>query len=118
MEFEEETKKKVEELQLLENYLQNFLMQRQSFNLELGELNNALAELKISDDEVYKISSGVMFKSTKQKIFTELEEKKKVLELKIQSVEKQEKLLEKNSSELREEIGKIISSDTNKTHRK
>ena len=112
----EEAKKKVEELQVLESYLQNFLLQRQSINFEINEITNALDELKNAGEEVYKISSGIMFKSDKNKLKIELEEKRKILDIKISSIEKQEKLLEKNSTDLKEEINKFISRDDNNEH--
>ena len=52
-----------------------------------------------------------MLKSDKKTIISELEEKKKVLELRINSIEKQEKLLEKKVEDLRSSISKQISDD-------
>ncbi len=99
---------KIEELQVIENNLQNFLSQKQAIQIELNGVENAINELKESDDEVYKIVSSVMLKTTKTKLNEHLEEKKKLLEMKIDSVEKQEKILEKRSLELRKEIDNLI----------
>jgi chaperonin cofactor prefoldin len=38
------THKKIEELRILESQLQNFLIQKQSIQLEINEINNALEE--------------------------------------------------------------------------
>ena len=100
----EDKNKKVEEVQLLENHLQHFLMQKQSMQAELNEVVNAADELNKSDGEVYKLISGMMIKSTKEKLAEELGEKKNLLEMRINSIEKQEKLLEKNVSKLRFEL--------------
>lgn len=94
----------VEDISVLENQLQNFLMQKQAFQIELNEIENALAELKKSDDEVYKIVSGIMIKAEKNVLEKELVEKKKLAEMRISSIEKQEKLAEKNILQLRKEI--------------
>jgi len=96
--------KKIEELQHLESHLQNFLMQKQAVQIELNEIDNALREIKNSSDELYKMVSGVMIKSTKEKLNKELEEKKKIAEMKLASIEKEEKNLEKSSLTLRKEI--------------
>jgi prefoldin beta subunit len=109
MDLDQETNKKIEELQALESRLQAFLGQKQMTQLELNEIENAIAELENSGEEVYKVFSGVMLKSDKNKLSEELEEKKKVLEARIESFEKQEKILEKNASELREEVRKSVS---------
>ena len=102
---------KAAELQSLEGNLQNFLMQKQPFQMELNEINNAIEELKSSDGEVYKVISGIMLKSSKDKLVKELEEKKKISEMKIESIEKHEKLLEKNASELTKKISVMASKN-------
>jgi len=101
--------KKVEELQYLEHQLQNFLMQKQSIQIEINEIDNALAELKSAEGEVYKVVSGFMMKSTREKLTEELKEKKKLLDSRMLSLEKQESLLEKNAAGLKKEIDVAIS---------
>lgn len=103
-----EIQKKAQELQVLEQHLQSFLAQKQMIQLELNEALNALEEVKKTKDEIYKILSGVMIKANKQSIIEELEEKKKLSELKINSIEKQEAMIEKKASELRSEINSLM----------
>jgi prefoldin beta subunit len=110
MDINQETSNKIQDLQLIEQNLQQFLMQKQSFQLELNESVNAIEELKISDNEVYKILSGIMIKSEKQKIISDLEEKKKILEIRINSLEKQEKLVSDKAESLRKEINSLIEN--------
>ena len=93
--------KKIEELRVLENQLQGFLMQKQAIQMELNEIDNALGEIKDSDGEVYKVVSGVMLKSEKKKLEKELGEKKKIAEMKIEAIEKQEKFLEEKARKLK-----------------
>ena len=111
MEISLETNKKVQELQMLEQDLQRVLMQKQSLEIEMNEAGNALTELLKTGDEVYKILGGIMIKSDKKSLKSELEEKKKILEIKIQSLEKQEKNLDEKSDSLRLEIQKSINSN-------
>ena len=96
--------KKIEELRYIENQLQHVLAQKQMLQLEMNEINNALGELSHSDDEVYRIFSGIMIKSNKKNAVKELKERKNSMKMKIDSLEKQEDLLNKNSEELRDEI--------------
>lgn len=107
---QDETGKKIEELQVLENQLQNFLAQKQTIQVEMNEVENALAELKDTEDEVYKMTSGFLIKSKKENIEKELAEKKKVFKMRMDSIEKQEKLIDKDVSKLREEVNKSVSS--------
>ena len=104
----DETNKKIEELQLLENHLQNFLVQKQAMQVESNEIENALEELKTSGDEIYKITSGFLIKSDKKNVMKELEEKKKLVSMRIEAMEKQEKLIDKDVWKLRDEINKIV----------
>ncbi|PIN90793.1 prefoldin subunit beta [Candidatus Pacearchaeota archaeon CG10_big_fil_rev_8_21_14_0_10_34_76] len=93
----------VQEMQVLEQNLQNILMQKQAFSLELNEVINAMNEASKSEGDIYKIVGQVMLKSNKDSIVKELEEKKKIAEIRIVSMEKQEALLESKAKELREE---------------
>tara|TARA_Y100000310_G_scaffold10531_1_gene11221 strand:+ start:105 stop:455 length:351 start_codon:yes stop_codon:yes gene_type:complete len=108
MTLDKETTQKIQELQILEQNLQNFLAQKQAIQSELNETLNALEELKNSGDEAYKIVSGIMIKSDKKTLSTELEEKKKLLDLRVSSIEKQEALIEKKALSLKEEVTKVI----------
>jgi len=108
MNLDKETEKQIQELQLLEQNLQNILLQKQAFSLELSETENAFEELKKSDDDVYRIAGQIMIKAKKSDLLKELEQKKSLLSLRINSLEKQEQSFSKNSEELRTKVlGKI-----------
>lgn len=95
---------KIQELQLLEQSLQNTLMQKQAFQMELSETQAALGELKNSGDEVFKIIGQLMIRSEKSKITDDLENKEKILNLRISTLEKQENSLTEKFEDLRKEI--------------
>ena len=100
----ENRESKMQELQLLEQSLQNTLMQKQAFQMELSETQAALGELKNSGDDVFKIIGQLMIKSEKSKITSDLENKEKILNLRISTLEKQENSLTEKFEELRKEI--------------
>lgn len=95
---------KIQEMQLFEQNMQNLLLQKQAFQMELAETESALEEMKNSGDEVFKIIGQLMIKSEKSKLTSELENKKKILELRLKSFEKQEKIFEDKIEKLREEL--------------
>ncbi|VVB83660.1 Prefoldin subunit beta [uncultured archaeon] len=97
---------KIQEMQLLEQKLQNTILQKQAFQMELAETASALAELEKSGDEVFKIIGQLMIKSEKSKMKEELLDKQKILNLRIASLDKQEKILAEQSEKFREEITK------------
>lgn len=96
----------IQEIQFLENNLQNLLLQRQLFQMESEETQSALKQIESSGDEVFKIIGQLMIKADKEKIREELGNKEKILEIRINSVEKQENSLRERMEKLREEITK------------
>ena len=95
---------KIQEMQILEQKLQNTILQKQAFQMELAETDAALNELDKAGDEVFKIIGQLMLKSEKSKIKEELIDKQKMLQLRISTFEKQEKFLGEQSDKLRQEI--------------
>lgn len=109
--MDKETEKKIQELQIIEQNLQNILMQKQAFQMELNETENASLELEKAEDEVYKIAGQIMIKSSKESLKKELDEKKHLLSLRLKAIEKQDSPLSEKASRLREEIVKKISEE-------
>ena len=109
MEDHKDISKKIEELQNLEKSLQLFLSQKQEIQIGVNEVNNALEELKESGEEVYKMVSGIMIKTKKESLVSELEEKKKFFDMRVDAVEKQEQLLSEKATVLREEVTKEMA---------
>lgn len=102
----------VEELQLIEQSLQNLMMQKQMFQMELVETTNALEELKKlkAKEEVFKIVGTIMIKSEKEDIEKELSRKKDLINMRITAIEKQEDGLKNKLIEKREEVLKTFKN--------
>jgi prefoldin beta subunit len=109
MEIPKEVSEKIEELRYIESNSQNLLMQKQNSQIELNEVNNALNEVRKAAGDVYKVSSNIMIKANKPDLIKELEEKKKILDMRISSIEKQEKVLDEKSEKLKKEVNAEIS---------
>jgi len=106
--IDSETAKKIQELQILDQNLQNFILQRQAFQFDLNETVTALEELSKAKDDVYKIIGQVMLKTKKEELKKELEEKKELMNLRLKSLEKQEQLTREKLLKLRDEILKTV----------
>lgn len=100
--------KKIQEMQILEQRLQNSIMQKQAFQIELAETDSALKEIEKAGDEVFKIIGQLMIKTEKSKIHEELINKQKILELKIRAFEKQESALSQQLDKIRDEVTKSM----------
>jgi prefoldin beta subunit len=98
-----ETEQKIAQLQLMEQNLQSFLMQRQQFQSQLIEVESALKEIE-NAKESYKIVGNVMVNASKEDLKKDLEEKKGILELRIKSLEKQEKQIKEKATKTQAEV--------------
>jgi len=96
--------KKIQEMQILEQNLQNLLMQKQAFQMEFSETQAALKEIESSGDEVFKVIGQLMIKTEKATVKDELVNKEKILDLRMKTMEKQEDTLSKKLEDLRKEL--------------
>jgi len=99
----EATQEKIRQLQMLEQALQQLLMQKQTFQIQLVEIESALKELETAP-EAYKIVGNLMVLSKKEDLVAELKEKKETAELRIGSLEKQESKTREKASALQKEV--------------
>ena len=95
---------KIQELQVLEQNLQNILMQKQAFQMEFSETNSAIKEIEKSKSDVYKIIGQLMIKKDSKEIKEELKNKEKLLNTRLENLEKQENEITKKADKLKEEI--------------
>lgn len=98
-----ETEKKINQLQILEQSMQNLSMQKQQFQLQQVEIESALKELE-NVNEAYKIVGNIMVLSKKTDLKADLNSKKEIIELRIKSMEKQENQLREKASGLQSEV--------------
>jgi len=94
---------KVQEMQFLEQGIHNLILQKQAFQMELSETESAMKEIG-KTNEIYKIIGQLMIKTDKTNIKQELESKKKILELRLKTIEKQESALSEKVEKLQEEF--------------
>jgi len=108
--LDEDTQRKIQEMQIFEQNFQQLLMQKQTFNFELNETDYALEELKKAEGEVFKVvGNQIIVKSTKDNLEKELIHKKELIELRLKNIDKQEKEFSEKLNSLREELIKKIS---------
>jgi len=103
MKLSKEVQEKINELQLIEQNMQSFLLQKQNFQTQLLEVESALKELETTK-EAYKIVGNIMVSAKKDELKKDLESKKEMFDLRIKSFEKQEQKLKEKASKLQEEV--------------
>jgi prefoldin beta subunit len=100
---DKKTREKIRQLQLFEQNLQNLLLQKQQFQSQIQETKSALDESK-DQNKVYKIIGNIMVKSDSNKIMKELEGAMEVTQLRIKTIEKQEKTIREKANALQKEV--------------
>ena len=98
-----ESEEKIAQLQLLEQNMQNFTMQKQQFQMQLNEIASALENLKDSEKS-YKIVANILINAKKEDLESELKQKKEMLELRIKKLEKQEEEIREKSQKIQKEV--------------
>ena len=98
-----EQEEKIRQLQLIEQNLQNMLVQKQSFQIQLMELESALNEIE-GVKEAFKIVGNIMISTKKAELSKDLGERKETTELRIKSIEKQENELRTRASALQKDV--------------
>lgn len=107
------SEEKINQLQLIEQNLQQFLSQKQQFQSQFVEVETALKELK-NAPTAYKIIGNIMVLSQRETLEKDLQEKKERLELRISMLEKQETKLRDKAKAIRQEVVQEMEKTTKK----
>lgn len=110
MEVSKETEQKIGQLQMFEQSLQNFLGQKQQFQIQLVEVESALSELDATE-KAYKIVGNIMVETDKNELKADLQSRREMLELRIKTIEKQESQVRERASKLQSEILEKIKKE-------
>ena len=107
--LDEETQKKIQELQMMEQNFQQLLMQKNAFSMEANETDLIIKEVGKTEGEVSRIiGNQVIIKTTKETILEDMKKKKELIEIRMKTIDEQEKEFSKQIESIREEVMKKI----------
>ncbi|NYZ76859.1 prefoldin subunit [Candidatus Micrarchaeota archaeon] len=92
------------EYENLEKQLEMLLLQRNQLKLQLGETKNAQEELRHATGEIYKSAGSLVLKTTKENAEKELKERKELIEIKLNAIQKEEEKMRIVLKELQESL--------------
>ena len=97
--------------QQIQQQLQQVSSQKMQYEMTLRETKRALEELNAAADDVVVFSSAgsILIQKKKETVSTELQEKIDSLELRIGSLDKQEKTMATKSSQLQKQIQDAVA---------
>ena len=96
MSLSKEAQETIQRLQMMEQNMQSLNSQKQQFQAQLFEIEGALKELETSP-VAYKIVGGIMIGVDKVSLQKELQGRKELFDLRVQTLEKQEKQLKEKA---------------------
>lgn len=100
----------LQRLQMLDHNLQQLAGQKQQFQAQMFEIENALKELA-GAPSAYKIIGNVMVATDKDSLVKELNGRKELIELRIASFEKQEKQMREKLTQLQQTVAKSMKKE-------
>src|SRR3989338_8260639 len=103
-----ETEKKLNQLQLYDQNIQSLIAQKQNFQAQLMEIENALKELSETKEETYKLIGNILVKKNKEDLINELDSKKEVINIRVKNINKQEEQIKEKAEKLQSEVVKEI----------
>lgn len=107
--MKKETEEKINQLQNIEQNINTLIAQKQQFQSQNLEIENALSQIE-KTDRVFRIIGNIMVESTKEEAKKDLDEKKEVLQLRLKTIEKQEEKLRQKATELQQEVLKEMNN--------
>jgi prefoldin beta subunit len=98
-------------LQQLQQTLQSVLAQKQQVEIEITEIEQATSELQKLTDEavIYKATGSLLIKAEKNKIATELTERKELLSTRTTVIAKQEERIRSQIKDLQTRLQQDLS---------
>lgn len=102
---------KLNQLQIFEQNMQQVSSQKQKYQAQMMELENALSELEKEKEKVYKIAGEIMFLTESEDVKKDLNSKKEIIGLRIKNLEKQETNIREKVQKLQEEIMKEMNKN-------
>lgn len=104
---EKKSEKNLAQMQLIQQNLQNIMIQKQQFQMQLNEITSALAELK-ETDRAYKIVGNLMVASKKEDLEKSLKDKQETIELRLKTFESQEEKFKSKLEDLQKSVAEEI----------
>ena len=95
----------LEQAQIMQQEMQMLASQKGALTMELSEVKRALDELENAEEKsAYKISGSIIIKKDIDSIKKELAEKRELLDVRIESIEKREKKINETMNGIREKF--------------
>lgn len=107
-ELSKETQEELIQLQNLQRQLQIVSSQRQRFDIEILQADNALAELEKAEGKTYKAIGTLLIEAKIPELKKELNDRRKEALERVDVLKKQEEKLKTKAEELQKSLEKVL----------
>lgn len=112
--MEKEFQDQITQFQLLEQQMQQYVLQKQTLQVQLVEIDHALEELQHTTEKPFKIVGNVMVACDKQTLTQDLQTKKETCEIRLKNVDTQESQTKQTLEKLHTTLLQQIESKNQK----
>ncbi len=117
MEISEQTQQLIMQFQTYQQHAQAVVAQLEAMKNQLIETESSLSEIEKSKEEhVYKSVGTILIKKPREEVRKELEERKDLLNIRIESLNKEEKRIREKIKELQGKIQGEIDKQSEHKH--
>ncbi len=109
--MKEDLNREIIEYENLEKQLEVLLIQKHQLQIQINEINHALEQLKKSSGEVYRSVGSIILHTTKEEAQTDLKERLELLEVKVNTLSKQEEKLRKTVLDVQNKIKERMKNE-------
>jgi len=103
------------EYENMEKQLEVLLIQKHQLQVQLNEIKHALDELAKAKGEVYRSVGSIVLATTKEDAESDLKERKELIELKLNTMEKQEDKLRSTVMESQKKLQERLKAHDRKS---
>ena len=108
--MKQETQEKITQLQNVEQNINNLIAQKQQFQSQNIEIENALSQID-GTENVFRIIGNIMVASSKEDVKKDLNEKKEIVDLRLKTIDKQEDKLRAKAADLQQDVLKDMKKE-------
>ncbi|RLG20191.1 prefoldin subunit beta [Candidatus Micrarchaeota archaeon] len=108
-ELSPETQKKIAEFQSIQAQLQFMRYQKQQYQMQMRDADFALQELEKASGELYLNAGLIMIKSSKDDARKDLTEKKELINVRMNTLAKQEDTIRQRAEALKSELESVLN---------
>ncbi|MGQ9596882.1 MAG: prefoldin subunit beta [Thermoproteota archaeon] len=106
---------KLSRLQQLQQTLESLYIQKEQAKIEARELESTLQELSSTEEStpMYRITGRVLIKKNKADLISELNERKELIKVRINAIERQETKVRERVNELEKDLKAALGGGAN-----